>query len=150
VVGAKDGNLENDRFASIQEMHYTAPFVEPQLGLEQPVFLTGYPHFMSALARLEQDGKRSARFEVFYRGFELGNGFYELKDPVEQRRRFEETNLARTAKGKPAYPLDEKFLAALGQMPDCAGIALGVERILMAAAGTRQIGQVMPFTWDQV
>ena len=124
-------------------------YLEPKLGLDRPVFLTGYPAFMSALARLEPDQKRSARFEVFYQGFELGNGFYELKDPAEQRRRFEETNLARKAKGKPTYPLDEKFLAALGQMPDCAGIALGVDRILMAAGKTKQIERVMPFAWDQ-
>ncbi|MDT8445597.1 MAG: EF-P lysine aminoacylase EpmA [bacterium] len=122
--------------------------IEPDLGTDRPVLLTGYPPFMAALARIDQG--RAARFEVFYRGLELGNGFWELKDPAEQRARFEEANRQRVAAGKSAYGVDERFLACLDQLPDCAGIALGLDRLLMLWLGVDSIDQVLTLPWDQI
>jgi lysyl-tRNA synthetase class 2 len=82
---------------------------------------------------------------------ELANGFAELTDAAEQRRRFEADLETRRARGLPVPPLDEKFLAALGQgMPPAAGMALGVERLVMLLGGATHIRQVLPFAWDDL
>lgn len=118
--------------------------LEPNLGQSRPVFLCGYPAFMASLSRLDQDDrKRSTRFELFYQQMELGNGFYELNDSAEQRRRFEQINRSRVALGKGAWLLDEPFLAAVDQLPDCAGIAIGIDRLLMIQSGVHNINQIL-------
>lgn len=107
----------------------------------------GYPASQAALACLDPvDSRLACRFEVFAGGLELANGYQELTDPVEQRHRFEHDNARRAALGRPNMPVDEALLAALGQgMPPCSGVALGVERLLMALSGARQITEVMAF-----
>ena len=85
------------------------------------------------------------RFELYAAGLELANAFGELTDPVEQRRRFEEETGIRAARGKAVYPIDEALLAALPQMPPTAGIALGLDRLIMLATGARDISEVQAF-----
>lgn len=123
--------------------------VEPRIGRDHPTFLTHWPAAQAALARRDPADPRVAeRFELFVCGMELANAFVELTDAEEQRARFEEDRRRRAAlyPGDRAmdWPLDEDFLAALSHgMPDCAGIALGFDRLAMIAAGADRIGQVL-------
>jgi lysyl-tRNA synthetase class 2 len=125
--------------------------VEPQLGRQRPTFLTEYPTCMAALARKKPDDPSVAeRFELYIAGMEMANAFSELTDPVEQRNRFEHDEADRRAAGKPPYPIAEKFLADLTTMPDAAGIALGIDRLVMLLTDSRDIGQVVTFTPDEL
>ena len=100
---------------------------------------------MASLAKLKPNGTAD-RFEAFVRGIELCNGFGELTDPVEQRRRFEQDRAKRRSSGQAVYPIDERFIADLEQgMPESAGNALGVDRLLMLLTGSESIQDVMPF-----
>jgi lysyl-tRNA synthetase class 2 len=122
--------------------------VEPALAAEpRPVFLVDYPAPFASLARLKPDDPRLCeRFELYACGIELCNGFGELTDPAEQRARFERDQAARAALGKPAYPIDERFLAALEEgMPPSAGNALGVDRLIALCLGAEAIADVMAF-----
>lgn len=111
-------------------------------------FVHDYPPSQAALARLKPTQPPvAARFEVFSGGIELANGFHELTDPIEQRRRFEADRAARAAAGRPAPPLDEALLAALASgLPDCAGVALGVDRLVALALGHDNVASAMTFT----
>jgi lysyl-tRNA synthetase class 2 len=123
--------------------------VEPALAaMDRPVLLIDWPAPLGALARRKPDDPTVCeRFEAYVGGIELANAFGELTDPVEQRARFEDDVAARHARGRPVYPLDEKLLAALEEgLPPCAGIALGVDRLVMLALGARTIGEVVAFT----
>lgn len=120
--------------------------IEPTLGLERPTFLIEYPARMASLARLKaSDPSVAERVELYVGGMELANGFSELTDPLEQRRRLVEEQEQRRAAGKPVYPLDERFLEAIGRMPESAGIALGLDRLLMLLVGATRIDQVLLF-----
>ncbi|WP_328185741.1 EF-P lysine aminoacylase EpmA [Marinobacter sp. OP 3.4] len=122
--------------------------VEPLLGFDRPVFVTRYPASQAALARISvEDGHPVAhRFELYVRGIELCNGYWELTDPEEQRRRFQQDNARRRSLGKPEMPEDEAFLAALeAGLPDCAGVALGLDRLLMLKCGASDISEVLAF-----
>lgn len=121
--------------------------VEPALSNERPAFLTDYPASMASLAKLNpEDADRSTRFELYVGALELANGFEELIDPIEQRQRFEQEETARRSAGKSPYTLDESFLGALELgMPPCAGIALGVDRLVMLLTGADNISDVVPF-----
>jgi lysyl-tRNA synthetase class 2 len=106
-----------------------------------------YPAEQAALARLRADDARFAeRFEVFVGPLELANGYHELCDADEQRSRFERDNRARAARGQPVMPVDEAILAALDAgLPDCSGVALGLDRLVMAALGRSSIDEVVSF-----
>jgi lysyl-tRNA synthetase class 2 len=119
--------------------------IEPQLGRGKPTFLTHYPASMAALAKVHDDDPRYAdRFEAYLNGIELCNGFGELTDAAEQRRRFEADRQERVRLGLPVYPLDEDFLAALaGGMPPSGGNALGIDRLVMILLGATRIDEVM-------
>lgn len=118
--------------------------VEPHLGVGAPAILYDYPASMAALARLRPDRRFAERFEVFACGLELANGYGELTDPAEQRARFEADRALRSELRGSAYPIDEDFLAALERgLPDCAGIALGVDRLAMLATGAARIEDVL-------
>jgi lysyl-tRNA synthetase class 2 len=123
-----------------------AVLVIPSLGHTGACFVHDYPADQAALAALNPGTPpTAARFEVFVAGMELGNGFRELTDPIEQRRRFEEELATRQRAGQPVPPLDEALLAALAQgLPACAGVAMGVDRVLMLACGARDIREVVP------
>jgi lysyl-tRNA synthetase class 2 len=120
--------------------------VEPALGHSRPVFLTDWPAPMAALARIRRDDPRWAeRFELYAAGLELANGFAELNDAAEQRRRLLEEQGERRRLGRPAYPIDERFLEAVGRMPDAGGVALGLDRLLMLLTGVDRIRDVLLF-----
>jgi elongation factor P--(R)-beta-lysine ligase len=120
--------------------------VEPRLGRDRPTFLIDYPASMAALARLSpRDPSVAERFELYARGLELANGFSELTDAAEQRRRLEEERAFRVTRDRPAYPLDEAFLEAVGRMPPSGGVALGLDRVLMLLLGVERIEDVLLF-----
>ena len=120
--------------------------IEPQLARLGPTFVFDWPVPLGALARPHpRDSRVVERFELYAGGLELANAFGELTDPVEQRRRFEDEAQIRAARGKAVYPIDEALLAALPQMPPTAGIALGLDRLIMLATGARDISEVQAF-----
>lgn len=114
-------------------------------------FITHYPADQAALARLHVDDPSvAARFELVVDGVELANGYYELTDAEEQRRRFAEDVDQRRLAGKVEPNIDERFLAALDAgLPDCAGVALGVDRLLMLQQGANSLAEIMPFPTDR-
>ena len=121
--------------------------VEPRLGTDRPTFLYDYPAAMASLARLRPDNPAVAeRFELYLAGMELANAFSELTDPGEQRRRFAAEEAARRRAGKPPYPSPDSFLDDLVHLPPAAGIALGLDRLVMVFADTRTIDEVVAFT----
>jgi lysyl-tRNA synthetase class 2 len=124
--------------------------VGPQLGLDAPLFVYDYPASQAALARLKpQDPPVAARFELYLDGIELANGFHELTDPREQRARFERENRLRESRGQPAMPVDEHLLSALEQgVPECAGVALGFDRLVAVALGAERLLQASSFGID--
>jgi lysyl-tRNA synthetase class 2 len=138
--------LGNDRFDEIM-----VEAIEPNLGQPQPVFLYDYPLSRGALARAKpQDGRCAERFELYIGGLEICNAFSELTDPVEQRRRFESERNRRQASGRLVSPMPEKFLTALGEMPDAAGNALGIDRLAMLFADAQKIDEVVAFTPEEL
>lgn len=149
VTEQANGPILDDRDELLQCLF--AILIEPQLGLEVPLMVYDFPASQSALARLSQaDCRVAERFEVYYRGIELANGFHELKDADEQRQRFIADNGLRKSQGKAVKPLDERFLAALDSgLPDCAGVAMGLDRLLMLKLNKQSISEVMPFTLDR-
>ena len=121
--------------------------VQPALAAEVVYLVHGYPAVLSSLARLDStDGRLTERFEVFVQRMEIGNGFFELADPVEQAARFDREIRYRQLHGRSPVKKDLRLLAALQSgLPDCSGVALGVDRLLMAMAGCSHINQVLAF-----
>jgi lysyl-tRNA synthetase class 2 len=138
--------LEQDRFDDIMVTE-----IEPSLGQIQPVFLYDYPASRGALARLKpEDSRYAERFELYIGGLEICNAFSELADPVEQRARFEREQDHRRQSGKAVYPTPDKFLRALEDLPEAAGNALGIDRLLMLFADAKQIDEVVAFTPEEL
>ncbi len=121
--------------------------IEPQIGQERPVLLYDFPSSQAALAKIRaEDPPVASRFEVYFKGYELANGFHELQDAAEQAQRFERDLAYRKAHGIAPVTVDERFLAALQSgIPDCAGVALGVDRLCMLAMGLSSVAEVMSF-----
>lgn len=118
----------------------------PELGRGGPCFVTDFPADQAALARLRGEPPVAARFELVIDGIEVANGYHELTDAVEQRRRFDADNAVRARAGRPVMPVDERLLAALGHgLPGCAGVAVGMDRLLMLALGATDIAEVLAF-----
>ncbi|HVP84915.1 MAG TPA: EF-P lysine aminoacylase EpmA [Rhizomicrobium sp.] len=134
---------ENDNWADIFSKLLVAR-IEPKLGRGKPTVLYEYPRCEAALARATKHDPRVAeRFEVYASSVELANGFGELTDAAEQRRRFEaEMNEKQRVYGE-RYPLDEDFLSALNHMPPASGVALGFDRLVMLATGARKLDDVL-------
>jgi elongation factor P--(R)-beta-lysine ligase len=122
--------------------------VGPRLGRGNPCFVCDYPAAQAALARLKPGLPRvAARFELYLDGLELANGFHELAQPEEQRARFTRDLSQRRARGQVQTPLDENFLAALKSgLPDCAGVALGFDRLVAIALGADKLADAMAFS----
>jgi lysyl-tRNA synthetase class 2 len=138
--------LEKDLFDEIMVQD-----IEPKLGLEKPTFVYDYPAQRGALARLKREDPTVAeRFELYTGGLELANGFSELVDSDEQRKRFVAENENRQARGKPAYSMPDRFLAELDHMPPSAGIALGVDRLVMVFIDAKAIDEVVAFTPEEL
>lgn len=124
--------------------------VAPQLGHGRAAFIYDFPPAQAALARIRPEAQPVAeRFEVFVDGLELANGFHELTDAEEQRARFDSDLAARERVGSSAAPVDEHLLAALAAgLPDCAGVALGFDRVVMLATGASHIREVLSFAFE--
>jgi elongation factor P--(R)-beta-lysine ligase len=138
--------LSQDRDACLDLIMGT--LVGPQLGLDRLTFVYDYPASQAALARVH--GEVASRFEAYLDGIELANGFHELADPQEQRARFERDARERARRGLPQVPLDERFLEALRHgLPECSGVALGFDRLVMCAVGARHIDEVLAFPFDR-
>ncbi|MBT42887.1 MAG: elongation factor P lysine(34) lysyltransferase [Idiomarina sp.] len=122
--------------------------IEPQLPSQTPVAITHFPRSQAALARVcPEDERVSLRFEIYYQGIELANGYDELTDTDEQNRRFVEDNAKRRQLQRAERTADEYLLAALRHgMPPCSGVALGFDRLLMIALNKDQISSVVPFS----
>jgi len=144
-------DLGDDRDAWLDLLMVSA--VQKELGRERPTFVYDFPASQAALARVRSipgEPPVAERFELFIDGMELANGFHELTDASEQRRRFERDVALRRQCALPEVPIDERLLAALDAgLPDCAGVALGFDRLVMVAAGARDISQVIAFPVDR-
>jgi elongation factor P--(R)-beta-lysine ligase len=134
--------LVQDKFDEI-----LVDYIEPQLGIYKPTFIYDYPAKLAALAKIKKsDPTVAERFELYIGGLELANGFSELTDADEQKQRFEEALRLRAMKHWARYLMPEKFLQALKTMPPCAGIALGIDRLVMIMTGLTTIDDVIAFT----
>jgi len=143
-----DCRAELDRDAKLDVL--MGLVVGPKLGIERPCFVCDYPASQASLARIKPGLPRvAARFELYIDGIELANGFHELADAGEQRRRFEEDLATRRARGRIEPPLDEHLLDALeAGMPDCAGVALGFDRLVAVALRKPRLSEGMAFSID--
>ncbi len=144
LLGAEQMDLDRDGWLNL----LMATFIEPQLGREGLTFVTDYPASQASLARLNAwDPRTAARFELYWQGVELANGFEELADAEEQSERFEQENCHRFGAGRRPMPVDDALLGALeAGMPDCAGVALGLDRLLMCQLGVDDIDRVLAFS----
>lgn len=142
LISAKNGEFEEILSSKIEPMLETFPV---------PVILRDYPASMAALSKISRNDPRFAeRFELYIGGIELANGFSELNDPGEQRMRFKEANRVRNAMGKDSLPLPEPFLGELSSMPTSAGIALGVDRLVMVVSEAESIDEIVAFTPEKL
>lgn len=138
--------LESDRFDMLM-----VEVIEPNLGRTVPTFLSDYPAERAALSRLKEgDPTVAERFELYIGGIELANGFSELTDAAEQLRRFTLEEEFRRGQGKHPYPLPERFIDALHDMPQSAGIALGIDRLVMLMLDVDSIDDVTAFTPEEL
>jgi len=138
-------DTEEDRDTLLQLLFTMG--VEPHIGRDKPAFVYHFPATQASLAEISTEDHRVAeRFEVYYKGIELANGFRELTDGREQRQRFEQDNRKRAARGLPQHPIDNNLLDALEHgMPECSGVALGVDRLIMIALGATSLSDVLAF-----
>ncbi|HVS14062.1 MAG TPA: EF-P lysine aminoacylase EpmA [Thermoanaerobaculia bacterium] len=147
--GLPAGDLDRDDLLAFLLTHH----VEPTLPADRLVFLHDFPPSQAALARLARDARGelvARRFEVYAGGVELANGFWELADADQQRRRFEHDLARRRERGLPEVAVDELLLAAIAAgLPDCAGVALGFDRLVMLAAGADRLDAVLAFPVDR-
>jgi elongation factor P--(R)-beta-lysine ligase len=131
---------------SVEERDHVYAFeVEPHLGKESLTVVVGFPPEQAALAQIGADG-RAERFEIYYKGIELANGYHELIDPQEQRFRLIQANAERKKLGKQVLPIDEAFIDALTKgLPDCCGVAVGFDRLMMLRHQLEDIREVSSF-----
>jgi len=121
--------------------------IEPTIGINEPCFVYNFPRQQASLAKVsEQDVRVAERFECYYRGIELVNGFNELTDANEQQKRFDQDNVKRVTQGLPPRSIDENFMAALNHgLPQCSGVALGVDRLVILALRCKHINETISF-----
>jgi len=144
---AYDGIMDDGRDAILNVIMGT--IVEPNLGKDCITVLTYYPASQAALAQTcyHDDEHVAERFEVYYQGSEFANGYHELADSEEQRRRFVASNDRRIELGRGALPIDERFLHALESLPDCCGVAVGFDRLMMKRHKKKELREVLAFPW---
>ena len=142
------GNAFDKNYSSWEDVFFKVFLekVEPSLVDLSPVFVYEYPACMSALSKIKANDKMVCeRFELYAGGLELANAFFELNDPKEQLKRFEQDKKDRQAEGKTIYPIDKNLISSLSTMPDCSGIALGVDRLCMLLTNSKTIDEVLFF-----
>jgi len=138
--------LDEDCYEEIMVLH-----IEPGIDISRPLFLYDYPPSLAAFSRIKRSNPPLAeRFELYMGGLELANAFSELTDVDEQGRRFEKESERRRHLGKPEYPLPERFIREFRNMPDSAGIALGIDRLVMLFADKDSIDDVVSFTPEEI
>jgi lysyl-tRNA synthetase class 2 len=148
-INAPDLGEDHDAWLQLLMSH----IIEPQLGATDPYFIYDFPPSQAALAKIRHDANPvvGERFEVYHRGIELANGYHELTDAKEQRRRFVADIEQRKKMHLAELPIDENLLAALAHgMPNCAGVAMGVDRLIMLALDAKHINEVIAFPFDRV
>ena len=124
--------------------------IEPQMSAKHPLFITDFPASQAALAKIStQQPPVAERFELYYQGMELANGFHELTDAKEQQQRFQSDQHLRQAQQKAVPSIDSKFIDCLTHLPPCAGVAIGIDRLIMLALETDDIRDVLSFAWEQ-
>ena len=140
---------EQDRDTLLQLLFSVG--VEPKIGQQVPAFVYDFPASQAALAKINpQDNRVADRFEVYFKGIELANGFHELDNPQEQLQRFEEDNQKRIEMGLEPQPIDYHLIEALKSgLPSCAGVALGIDRLIMLAMGYDHIDAVTAFPFPR-
>ncbi|HDL8052248.1 TPA: elongation factor P--(R)-beta-lysine ligase [Yersinia enterocolitica] len=138
-------DTEEDRDTLLQLLFTVG--VEPHIGRDKPAFVYHFPASQASLAVISTEDHRVAeRFEVYFKGIELANGFHELTDGDEQLKRFEQDNRSREKRGLPQHPIDMNLIDALKHgLPDCSGVALGVDRLVMLALGAERLSDVIAF-----
>lgn len=143
-IQLNDPDVDRDTWLNILMTHC----IEPVIGQEKPCMIYNFPASQAALARINADDPTTAaRFEVYFKGMELANGFHELQHAEEQRQRFIANNEKRRANQQKTLPLDELFLSALhAGLPDCSGVALGIDRLIMLALNKPSLGEVLTFS----
>lgn len=140
--GIDPSGLRRDDWLDLLLTHH----LQPAFPRDRITVIHDFPASQCALARIRPgEPPLAERYELYLGPYELANGYHELNDAREQRARFERDNALRAARGQPQVPLDERLLAVLDHLPDCAGVALGVERLLMCVAGTDAIADVLAF-----
>ncbi|WP_049608752.1 elongation factor P--(R)-beta-lysine ligase [Yersinia mollaretii] len=141
-------DTEEDRDTLLQLLFTVG--VEPHIGRDKPAFVYHFPASQASLAVISTEDHRVAeRFEVYFKGIELANGFHELTDGDEQLQRFEQDNRSRAKRGLPQHPIDMNLIAALKHgLPDCSGVALGVDRLVMLALNAERLSDVIAFPVD--
>lgn len=144
-----DHQLDRDDYLNLLLTHLIEPKLKSELESDknQPVFIFDYPASQAALAKIRQDATPVAeRFEVYIQGIELANGYHELTDVVEQKKRFNQDSEKRKKLNYPIVPIDNYLLSAMESgLPDCAGVALGIDRLIMIAAQKQNLSEVMAF-----
>lgn len=149
ALGEVPQSLDRDALLDLLMSHC----VEPAIASWGVVFVVDYPPSQAALARIVSDPSGepvAARFECYVDGVELANGYWECSDPQDLRSRFAADNQKRRAQGSPERGVDEVFLAAMeAGLPDCAGVALGVDRLLALRLGRSRLDEVLAFGWDR-
>lgn len=139
-------DLHRDRDGCLDLLMST--IVGPKLGVDRLTFIYDYPASQAALARVR--GEVASRFEAYLNGLELANGFHELGDATEQRARFESDLASRASRGLPAMSMDEHFLASLAHgLPECSGVALGFDRLVMCATEAKHLNEVLAFPFER-
>jgi lysyl-tRNA synthetase class 2 len=148
-VGISVSNPISDRDTWLQLL--MSHYIEPRVGQTRPFFIYDFPVTQAALARIQSSNPPVAsRFEVYFKGLELANGFHELQHADEQRKRFEKNLAARKQLNLALLPIDEYFLSALSAgLPDCAGVALGIDRLIMLATKRDRIADVISFDFKR-
>ena len=124
--------------------------IEPKLGQECPVFVYDFPASQAMLAKVRaEEPKVASRFEVYFKGIELANGFHELSDAKEQRKRFAQDLATRQELNLPPVPCDENFLLALPNLPDCSGVAIGIDRLLLLTANANSLNEILCYPFSE-
>ena len=144
-----DLNVEKDYDALLQLVFSIG--IQPALGKNYPTFVYHFPASQAALSQMSKEDNRVAeRFELYFKGIELANGSHELTEVCEHKKRFNYDNCKRQSLGLPRHPVDEQLIAALESgLPDCSGVALGVDRLVMLALGKNCLEKVISFTSDR-